>query len=173
MSAACPIAFLAILPIHSHPIPSHLTFFDREVQTFRLIFILQFRVVVCMICVVTDHSKPQKPPLSSLLAAHPMFSSLYERPSHSLAVSSRSSRRDLDISSSRGCRAALRPVIPSLSETLNDDFGHLIVARVIWLQAVRQHEVVKVVPTPVPNDPVVRPVVLNRACSPVEVVVGS
>lgn len=59
------------------------------------------------------------------------------------------------------------PVVTPFPKALDDDFGCLVVVCVVWLETVRQHEMVNVVPSSVPDDAVVRSVVLDLLCRPV------
>lgn len=65
------------------------------------------------------------------------------------------------------------PVVTSLPEALDNNFGCLVVVCVVRLEAVRKHEMVNVVPASVPDNAVVCSVVFDFLRRPVEVVVGS
>lgn len=64
------------------------------------------------------------------------------------------------------------PVVASLPEALDDDFGCFVVVCVVWLEAVGEHEVVNVVPSSVPDDTIVCSVVLDLLCCPIKIVMS-
>lgn len=60
-------------------------------------------------------------------------------------------------------------IIASVAEALDNDLGGFVVIGVVGLQAVRQHEVVNVVPSSISDNAVVCPVVFNVDGGPVQV----